>query len=122
MASEEKKFKEGFVLGFAFLKQQLGPIMGNALEPEHPSADSCDTQQRTTTGLAYWRCSTNTMSFVSQDSGGLVHWAWLSQLLTWHGDGVDPPSDATVFSPTAEVPQQQLDVACVLPGASLDTT
>jgi len=41
-----------FVLGFAFLKDQLGPIMGVPLESEHGSPDSCDTQQRTSTGLA----------------------------------------------------------------------
>jgi hypothetical protein len=90
-----------FVLGFAFLKQQLGATMGVPLENEHGETATCDTQQRTTTGLAYWRCSTNTMTFAALPDG-LVHWAWLGQLVTWTGPSPDAPADATVvINPTA---------------------
>jgi hypothetical protein len=82
-----------FVLGFAQLKQQLGPLMGDPLEDEHSSPDSCDTQQRTTNGLAYWRCSTNVMSFAAAPDGQF-HWAWLGKIISWRGDSPDPPADA----------------------------
>jgi hypothetical protein len=100
-----------FVLGFAFLKQQLGPTMGSPLEAEHGSPDSCDTQQRTTTGLAYWRCSTNTMSFAA-DPDGLVHWAWLDQLVTWRGADADPPDDAIAVASSAAT-LRPVDEACI---------
>jgi hypothetical protein len=92
-----------FQLGFAFLKQQLGPTMGDPLEPEHGSDNSCDTEQRTTTGLAYFLCSTNTLGFAA-DPDGLEHWAWvdpLGQLVNWRGGSPDPPTDAQVVSPAA---------------------
>jgi hypothetical protein len=85
-----------FVAGFAMLKQQLGPIMGSPLEDEQPSPDSCDTHQLTTTGLAYWRCSTNVMSFVAAD--GQFHWAWTGQIVSWRAGTPDPPLDAAVLS------------------------
>lgn len=85
-----------FVAGFAMLKQQLGPIMGRPLEDEQPSPDSCDTQQRTDTGLAYWRCSTDLMSFVAAD--GEFHWAWNGQVVSWRGATPDPPIDAVALS------------------------
>lgn len=108
-----------FVLGFAFLKQQLGPTMGSPIEAEHGSVDSCDTQQRTSTGLAYWRCTTNTLSFAA-DPDGLVHWAWLDQLVTWRGENPDPQDDAVAvasFSTTLHSPAD----ACVIAGTSQAT-
>jgi hypothetical protein len=100
-----------FVLGFAFLKQQLGPTMGTPLEAEHGVTDSCDTQQLTSTGLAYWRCSTNTMTFAA-DPDGLVHWAWLDQLVTWRGEAADPPADAVAVASSATT-LRPLDDACI---------
>jgi hypothetical protein len=105
-----------FLGGFAFLEQQLGAIMGLPLEPEHASPDSCDTEQRTTTGLAYWRCATNTLSFVASSADGVVHWAWLDHLVTWRGEGVDPPADAVSV---ASAPP--LDEVCLGPGPTPDT-
>jgi hypothetical protein len=103
-----------FVLGFAFLKEQLGPIMGVPLEPEHGTPDSCDTQQRTSTGLAYWRCSANAMSFAAAPDG-LQHWAWNGgRLVTWSGTSPDPPPDARSVVPlivTAAPP----DASCTTP-------
>jgi hypothetical protein len=103
-----------FTSGFAFLKLQLGPTMGVPIETEYTLPDTCDTVQRTTTGLAYWRCDTNTLSFAA-DPDGLVHWAWLDRLVMWRGEGADPPEDAVTV---ASVPSL-LDLpigSCVVPG------
>ncbi len=82
-----------FTLGFSFLKALLGPTMGDPLENERGNPDSCDTQQLTTTGLAYWRCSTNTMTFTALPDG-LRHWAWIGgALVEWYGPTPDPPAD-----------------------------
>ena len=51
--------------GFASLKASLGDTMGDPLECEHQDGSSGDTLQQTTTGLAFWRKSTNTWSKVS---------------------------------------------------------
>jgi hypothetical protein len=93
-----------FVLGFAFLKTQLGPVMGDPVELEHGNEDNCDTQQLTTTGLAYWRCSTNMMSFAAFPSGE-VHWAWAEPgLLEWTGSDADPPEDAPLIVAASSIP------------------
>jgi hypothetical protein len=85
-----------FAADFGTLVQQLGPLMGIPLEAEHGAPDSCDTQQHTTTGLAYWRCGTNVASFV--DADGAFHWAWVGQLVSWQGDSPDPPQDAVALA------------------------
>lgn len=83
-----------FVLGFAALDRVLAPITGVPVENEHGNADNCDTQQLTTTGLAYWRCSTNTMTFAAFPDG-LHHWGWLDgRLVEWIGPTPDPPAGA----------------------------
>jgi len=43
-----------FALGFAALKAQLGDVMGEPVEVEHPASDEAEVQQ-TTTGLAVYR-------------------------------------------------------------------
>ena len=97
MAQSVATTTDEFVLGFAFLKGQLGPVMGDPTEPEHGNDDNCDTQQLTTTGLAYWRCSSNLMSFAAFPSGE-VHWAWAEPgLLEWTGPDADPPADAPLI-------------------------
>jgi hypothetical protein len=110
-----------FVLGFADLKAQLGLIMGEPVEAEHGVAENCDTQQLTTTGLAYWRCSSGTLGFVAFPDG-VQHWALTPLgLATWSGDAPDPPEDATILpngqlssaTPTAVGQEQQV---CVQPG------
>ncbi len=87
-----------FLAGFALLKGQLGDQMGDPLEFEHGDSSECDTQQLTTTGLAYWRCSTNLTSFVALPEG-LQHWASTpAGLLAWNGEDVDPPRDAALVA------------------------
>ena len=79
-----------FVLGFASLKLQLGPAMGDPLECEHAATAEGDATQRTTTGLAYWRKTANLASF----SSGSDHWALLANGLThWTGPSDEPPDD-----------------------------
>jgi hypothetical protein len=77
--------------------------MGDPVEDEHGNPDNCDTQQLTTTGLAYWRCSTNLLSFAAFPDGAM-HWASAppaAGLIEWSGDQ-DPPADAlTVVNATA---------------------
>ncbi len=85
-----------FVLGFAALKDRVGAPMGEPLECEHPDPASGDTHQRTSTGLAYYRPSTNTAIFTD----GWRHWALRgSRLGYWEGQAADPP--ATAFAPRA---------------------
>jgi len=81
-----------FVLGFALLKAQVGTAMGDPVENEHGHPGDCDTQQQTTTGLAYWRCSTGTLTFAAAPDG-LHHWAWLGDhLVDWFGPSADVPA------------------------------
>jgi len=77
-----------FVLGFAFMKAQLGDVMGDPLECEHANPENGDTLQQTSTGLAFYRKSTNTPTFTD----GWTHWAWTATgLVTWTGARIDPP-------------------------------
>jgi hypothetical protein len=105
---------------FDFLKTQLGPTMGSALEPVENVPDSCDTQQRTSTGLAYWRCSTNVVAFAA-DPDGLSHWAWVDNaLVSWVSDSADPPADALVVAPASAAAPSD-DQVCLVPDTSLVT-
>jgi hypothetical protein len=78
-----------FTFGFADLKAQLGETMGDPLTCAFTDpTGSGDIEQRTTTGLAFWRRSTNTPTFTD----GFNHWAetpdgWVN----WTGASVDPP-------------------------------
>jgi hypothetical protein len=72
-----------FVLGFARLKERLGPIMGEPIECEHVNPSNGDTLQQTTTGLAMYRPANGELEFTN----GWEHWALVGdQLLTWEGD------------------------------------
>jgi hypothetical protein len=85
-----------FTFGFASLKAHLGPTMGEPIECEHPNNANGDTLQRTSTGLAYWRKSTNTPTFTD----GYRHWAITSAgLVAWVGASPDPPATATPAAP-----------------------
>jgi len=65
--------------------------MGEALECERSVDDQGNTQQKTTTGLAYYRKHLNTACFTT----GWDHWALRPEgLVHWTGDAVDPPTDA----------------------------
>jgi hypothetical protein len=105
------------VLGFAQLKADLGPIMGDPTEDEHGNSDNCDTQQLTTTGLAYWRCSSNLLTFAAFPDGAM-HWASAPPtpgLIEWTGTE-DPPLDAWSVanaSPPAEEDDPLLQTACI---------
>jgi hypothetical protein len=80
-----------FVLGFAFMKSQLGDTMGEPLECEHANPDNGDTLQQTSTGLAFYRKSTNTPTFTD----GWRHWGWTAAgMVFWTGDSIDPPEDS----------------------------
>ncbi len=77
-----------FVLGLAFMKSQLGDVMGEPLECEHPNPDNGDTLQQTSTGLAYYRKSTNIVTFTD----GWEHWGWTAEgLVHWTGSAIDSP-------------------------------
>ncbi len=91
-----------FALGFADLKLSLGDPMGEPLECEHSDPATGDSLQTTTTGLAFYRGSTNVPMFTD----GWKHWALTSYgLVFWEGEAVDPPGDlfpvggATVAAP-----------------------
>jgi hypothetical protein len=77
--------------GFANLKASLGDTMGDPLECEHQDGSSGDTLQQTTTGLAFWRKSTNTPTFTD----GYHKWALTARgLVAWEGTANDPPNTA----------------------------
>jgi hypothetical protein len=93
--------------------------MGSAIAPVESTPESCDTQQQTSTGLAYWRCSTNTVAFVA-DPDGVLHWAWVNDaLVSWEGDSVDPPTDALVVAPSSA--DTSAGQTCVIPNTSEQT-
>jgi hypothetical protein len=74
--------------GFATLSQMLGAAMGAPMECEHGDPGSGDTLQQTSTGLAFYRASSNTPTFTD----GFDHWALTPDgLVTWTGPSVDPP-------------------------------
>jgi hypothetical protein len=80
-----------FVFGFGLLKQVIGADMGEPTECEHPNAANGDTLQHTTTGLAFYRKSTNTPTFTD----GWRHWALVADgILLWTGPDIDPPGIA----------------------------
>jgi hypothetical protein len=78
-----------FTFGFAILKDQIGDAMGDPVTCEFSDPNGTgDVHQRTSTGLAFWRKSTNTPTFTD----GFNHWAQTPQgWLTWTGASIDPP-------------------------------
>ncbi len=91
-----------FVQGFANLKNLLGAIMGDPIECEHTDGTTGDVLQQTTTGLAFWRKSTNTATFTD----GNRHWAVTPRgLLAWEGTAIDPPATARAVNPPAGTAQ-----------------
>jgi hypothetical protein len=84
-----------FANGIAALQGRLGPTMGEPLECEHRDLASGDSQQHTTTGLAYYRPSINTSMFTD----GATHWALANEtVVLWRSESVTPPqpTDAEV--------------------------
>jgi hypothetical protein len=91
-----------FANGFAALKDSLGTVMGDPIECEHNDGAGGDILQKTTTGLAFWRKSTNTPTFTD----GYRHWALTGRgLVAWVGSSIDPPGNAqAVGAPPAAQP------------------
>jgi len=80
-----------FTFGFAALKGQIGAAMGEPTECAHPNDANGDVLQNTTTGLSFWRKSTNTPTFTD----GFRHWGLTpSGLVAWEGSSIDPPGAA----------------------------
>ncbi len=80
--------------GIATLKSWLGAEMGEPLECERAVDGSGDTQQRTSTGLAYYRKALNVAAFTT----GWDHWGLVDRgVVHWAGQAVDPPGDAAVL-------------------------
>ena len=85
-----------FVFGFAALRQLIGGAMGDPIECEHANPANGDALQKTTTGLAFYRTSTNAPTFTD----GLNHWALTTAgVVTWTGDSVEPPSTMRLATP-----------------------
>jgi hypothetical protein len=80
-----------FHAGFAALSDRLGATMGAPTTCEYPDPGGTgDVEQNTTTGLAFWRKSTNTPTFTN----GFDHWALTPAGITrWTGADVDPPPE-----------------------------
>ena len=96
----------GFVFGFAALKGLLGATMGDPATCEYADPNgSGDTLQNTTTGLAFWRKSTNTPTFTD----GWNHWGLTPVgLISWSGPSIDPPSASWTPPPPTKT------TACVI--------
>jgi hypothetical protein len=90
-----------FRFGFQTLSSLLGDYMGTPIECEHSDIASGDTLQTTSTGLAFYRKSTNTPTFTD----GTTHWALTDDgLVTWTGPSVDPPNAVVPEPPQAAPP------------------
>ena len=86
-----------FMFGFAHLKSLLGDKMGEPIECEHANPENGDTLQQTTTGLAFYRKSTNIPTFTN----GWEHWGLTVEgLILWTGDAVDAPGYEPPSTPT----------------------
>ena len=80
-----------FVYGTAALKAVLGASMGQAAECERVVDAAGNTEQRTSTGLAYYRARNNISAFTN----GWDHWAATpAGVVHWTGDDLEPPPDA----------------------------
>jgi hypothetical protein len=110
--------------GFAELKSQLADWQGDPITCEFADPNgSGDILQRTTTGLAFWRKSTNTPTFTN----GIDHWALTAArgLVYWNGSNVDPPAEALPGTPhpclaarTCLAPRSAAQVQAVPPTAT----
>jgi hypothetical protein len=70
--------------------------MGDPVECAHPNDANGDVLQQTTTGLSFWRKSTNTPTFTD----GYRHWGLTpSGLVSWVGSAIDPPVTSVAAVP-----------------------
>jgi hypothetical protein len=90
-----------FVAGFAELHNRLGDGMGMPRTCEFSDPEGTgDVHQTTTSGLAFWRKSTNTPTFTN----GYEHWALTRDgLAYWTGSSIDPPGPAFASAPRPTV-------------------
>jgi endonuclease/exonuclease/phosphatase family metal-dependent hydrolase len=86
-----------FILGFAFLKGQLGDIMGEPLECEHYD-EAGNAFQKTTTGQAFYLRRTDALTF----TGGHQSWTWTRQGLEHSSN--PPATPAEAMSPLITAP------------------
>jgi len=86
-----------FQFGFLQLRQELGDVMGEAVECDHVDPVSGDRIQHTTTGLAFQRQRGGAMIFTN----GGTHWTVAPgpRVVTWQGDAADPPAELLVPPP-----------------------
>ncbi len=77
-----------FVHGAAVLKAALGANMGEPVECERAVDATGNTEQKTSTGLAYYRARSNISAFTN----GWDHWAVTpAGVVQWKGDDLEPP-------------------------------
>jgi hypothetical protein len=80
-----------FLGSLASLKTRLGTTMGTPASCERAINADGDTEQQTSTGLAYYRHERNLAAFTT----GWDHWALDgNKLLQWQGPDIEPPQDA----------------------------
>jgi hypothetical protein len=103
-----------FMFGFATLAGELPSMMGAAVSCEYPDPNGTgDTLQDTSTGLAFWRKSTNTPTFTN----GWIHWALSDPgLLTWSGGSIDPPYNAHLLASWTPAARTRTDGCISLDG------
>lgn len=83
-----------FAGGIATLRARLGAAMGDPLECERVVDANGDTQQKTSTGLAYYRKALNLACFTT----GWDHWGLIERgVVHWTGDAIEPPPDAALL-------------------------
>jgi hypothetical protein len=103
-----------FVLGFALLRDQVGPnVVGQCVENEHADARSGDTVQKTTGGLLVWRRIDNAAAFTDGQRTWIVGPRGLqtrpnSELFDWEVERIVvavrealPPPTQTACTPAA---------------------
>ena len=103
-----------FSYGFAFLKSQLGEMMGEPLECEQYDIAG-NASQPTTTGQAFYHKDTNTPMFTAGNS----HWAWTpAGLEQWTDDAAN--LEVSVATPVTEPVAVRVMSYNILFGAGVD--
>jgi hypothetical protein len=83
-----------FLHGAAALRAAIGTGMGEPVECEKVIDSAGDTEQKTTSGLAYYRARSNLPAFTN----GFDHWALTGDgVAHWTGDDLEPPPNAELL-------------------------
>jgi hypothetical protein len=112
--------RPAFRSGFAALKAQLGPAMGEPVECEHINPRDGDVLQRTTTGLAYHRKGTSIPIFTNGHDhwaltpSGLAHWTGWHASMAPPGGMVASSDDLELQLPVLPVPYASLEAVSVV--------